>query len=348
MRRNTIFLITCAIILLLPVLFFNWKPDQVSVTENRMLAEPVSLKSGITTYMKSLDNCANDRIGFRDNLVRTYRNMMVHVFRDGGEQVTIGKDGWLFYNEDIPDYTGTNIDMNLIDYQVSILREISNWCQQRNITFVFMVGPNKSTIYSEYMPSYIQQAEVTRLDILLDKLNQAGVLTVCPKEKLLQHKKSEELYYKLDTHWNSLGAQYAFKELNDKVNLPKKNFNVNLSRIEHGDLKNMLGVANYPSNSLEATVEKEADAWIESIPDSKDLIIHSDGKPKFICYRDSFSTALIDYYTHYFSGPMYWNPKIDFDYVEKEKPEFLILETVERGIGCWGVIEYNIDIMERQ
>lgn len=348
MKRNTSFLAACAILLLLPVLFFNWKPNQVSGTENRMLAEPTSIKSGLSAYMKSLDDCASDRIGFREELVRLYRKVMVHFnYMSDGTSVTIGTDGWLFYNDDIPDYTGSNINIEQINYQSSILKAISDWCQQRNITFVFMVGPNKSTVYSQHMPPYIQQAENTRLDILLEKLTQEGVLTVCPKKELIRDRESDELYYKLDTHWNLLGSQYALNELVEKLNLVPKKFPTDISFIDTGDLKNMLGVSEYPSRSKLAEIEQNKDASIEPIPNTQDRIINFEDGHKFIGYRDSFSEALIDYYSYYFTGPIYWNYKIDFDLVEKEAPELLILECVERGLS-WDAIEVNADIFERK
>lgn len=346
MKRNAAFLVICGIFLLLPILFFNWKPDQVSATENRMLAEPISLSSGISAYMESLDDCVNDRIGFREHLVRLYRNLMVHTFKIGGE-VIIGKDGWLFYHEDIPDYTGANIDLKQIDYQVSILREISDWCKQRDITFVFMIGPNKSTVYSQYMPDYLIPAETTRMDILVERLNQAGVLTICPKGDLLENRDSEELYAKLDTHWNQFGAFYALDALCEHLNLETPRLEINSSYSCTGDLKNMLNVSSYPSESKWTEIKPYENARVEKKEDSLDLVIHSSDGKKFVCYRDSFGKALVDPFTYLFSGPMYWNYKIDFNFVEKESPEFLILECVERGLS-WDVIEKNADIFERK
>jgi hypothetical protein len=109
-KSNFIFLGVCALVLVIPLIFFNFKADQISVAENRKLAEPISIRQGVTNFMNSLDDCINDRIGFRDNFVQMYRELTVNVIKGKNDKVTLGKDGWLFYNEDLPDYTGTNVN----------------------------------------------------------------------------------------------------------------------------------------------------------------------------------------------------------------------------------------------
>ena len=321
---NIIFVTICAIVVLVPVLLFNGKPDQISVTENRRLAELDSPKEGVSTFMKSVDSYVNDRIGFRDQAVQLYRQVTIRYLNYRHDQVVVGDHGWLFYCEELPDYTGTNHSKDTIERYIAILKQIDTWCKQRDIQFVFAVGPNKSSIYSEYMPGYVKQTEVSLLDALMERAEQEDLLMVCPKQELLAHKNEQELYMRLDTHWNSLGSRYMLDQLTEALSLPAVDIPVSATQTSEGDLKGMLGIGDIGVVSVTAGVPIADGASIEIIPDSYHRVIHSENTESVICYRDSFTTALENYYTHYFNGTLYWNFAIQFDKVENEKPKYLI------------------------
>ena len=217
---NIIFVAICALIVLIPVLSFNWKPDQISVAENRRLADLGSPKEGASTFMKSVDSYVNDRIGFRDQAVQLYRQITIRYLNYRHDQVLVGDDGWLFYCDELADYTGTNNTSTAVDRYIAILKEIDAWCKQRDIQFVFAVGPNKSSIYSEYMPGYVKLTEVSLLDSMMQRAKQENLLMVCPKQELIVHKDEQELYMRLDTHWNPLGARYMMERLAEELELP--------------------------------------------------------------------------------------------------------------------------------
>ena len=336
---NYVFLIACILLIAIPVLWFNFAPDQISVAENRLLAEPSAISQGLSVFMKSLDDSINDRIGFRDEMVRLYRELTVNVFKGRNDAVLIGKDGWLYYQDDLPDYTGTNIDGEKIAEAVGVLSGIDAWCRERNIQFVFALCPNKSSVYSEYMPDYVRKADVTTMQLVAEAAEQAGVTVLCPIETLLEKKAAQELYMRLDTHWNVFGAECMMEEMAEKLCLPKYAFEITQSESATGDLLSMLSVESVGSRSVEGAVTPDRQAEIVDVPDSKDRIIVSPGKDTFVCYRDSFSSALMDYYAYYFEGPVFWSFAIDFDYVEERKPQYLILECVERYLDS--AIESN-------
>ena len=340
---NIIFVVICALVVLVPVLFFNWKPNQISIAENRQLAELGNPKEGASTFMKSVNSYVNDRIGFRDQAVQLYRQITIRYLNYRHDQVLVGDEGWLFYHEELPDYTGTNHSKDAIDRYIAILKQIDTWCKQRDIQFIFAVGPNKSTIYSEYMPSYVKQAETSLLDSVYERATQEGLLMICPKQALLDNKDAQELYMRLDTHWNPLGSRYMLDQLTDALSLPRFDCAVSTSQMWDGDLKGMLGIGDIGVSSVTADVPMAEGAYIESIPGTKHQIIHSENTESFICYRDSFTQALESYYTHYFNGPLFWNSIIDFDYIESVKPKYLILECVERYLP--GAIDCNADVL---
>ena len=241
---NIVFITICALVVLVPVLFFNGKPGQISEAENRQLAELSSPKDGISVFMKSMDSYVNDRIGFRDEAVKLYRHIAFKYLNYRHDKVLVGDEGWLYYYEELPDYTGTNNSETAADRCIEVLKKIDAWCKERDIQFVFAVGPNKATIYPEYMPDYVRQGDVTLLDTLIKKAQQEDLLFICPKEELLAHKNQQELYMRLDTHWNPLGGRYMLDQITNALDLPKKDIAVTPSQTTVGDLKDMLAIGD--------------------------------------------------------------------------------------------------------
>lgn len=340
---NILFVTIASIILLIPVFLTNLKPDQISVSENRKLAEIVPISNGYSTFMKSLNSCANDRIGLRDEMVKIYNEVTVNVLHSRNDRVIFGKDGWLFYREDLADYTGQNNTTENVEYCVTVIKALDQWCRERGGQLVFMVGPNKSSVYSQYMPDYIQKADISLLDSLSTSLKDEDILFINPKERLVEDSDKVELYYKLDTHWNSYGAKYALDELVNLLNLPEKAFILTEHRENSGDMLSMLAVESIGSDSLYVDVVPNEMCIIEPIPDTNHKILHNDNSDNFICYRDSFSSALEGYYTHFFNGPMYWNWNV-LQTPNENFPKYIIVECVERYLlravnSCAGVLD---------
>jgi hypothetical protein len=224
------------------------------------------------------------------------------------------------------------------------LKKIDTWCKERDIQFVFAVGPNKSTVYSQHMPQYFRPAEKTLLDSLLERAETAGVTMVCPKNELIANRDTRELYMRLDTHWNALGSRYLLNELTAALQLPPRTIpEASTSTLSTGDLLDMLSVGSVGSSSIGATTTASHGATIENIKGDDHIHIQSSNTDSFICYRDSFSIAMMEYYTYYFNGPLFWNFNIDFDFVEQQKPKYLVLECVERYIA--NAMESNANIL---
>lgn len=341
---NPLFLCICCAIVLIPVVFFNWKPNQISQAENRQLAEFPKEITGISVYMKNLNSYINDRVGLRDTMVQLYRQITVNVLHSNHDSVIVGKDGWLFYSQELPDYTGSNASVEQAQRHAAILKGIDAWCKERGIIFVFMVGPNKSSIYGDKMPDYIYPADKTSLDLLLDELSKTDIITVCPKDSLQQATATSEVYQRLDTHWNPLGSRYALDSLLAQLDIPQKEMPITMETLSNGDLLGMLAAGYQGYDSVNATVEIAENAVLEEISGTKNMMLHSEGTEKIVLYHDSFSEALRGYYSYYFHGPMIWEDRIDFSYVEAEKPKYLILSCVERFL--YQAIEHNAIMMD--
>ena len=76
--------------------------------------------------------------------------------------VTLGKNGWLYYTETLDDYTGADL-----------LTHRQAWCVARSLAlaqryveecdgvFTFTIAPNKISLYPQFAPSRLVPAETT-------------------------------------------------------------------------------------------------------------------------------------------------------------------------------------------
>lgn len=332
------------VILIIPVITMNHLPDQISSIENRSLAAHPSFSEGTVEFMNGLNSYTDDRIGLREEMMHLYNRWNYTVLRGNHSRVISGKDGWLFYKDTLADYTGTNVDPNKTMEQVKILEAIDTWCKERGIIFALVVGPNKATIYDNYMPDSIYHAQTSNLDMLLSALEETNVRVFCPKDALIAHRDETELYYRQDTHWNEYGSRYLLDEMIAELGLSTYKIPVSESRESRGDLLTMLGTGATEDTSLYASIPYFEGASIEKT-EGETYTVYSPNNPSFVCYRDSFTTAMLGYYTYYFNGPVYWTYEIDFDYIDEQRPQYLILSCVERYLDS--AIAANAGIANR-
>lgn len=68
------FLLMTIIILIIPIICFNFKADSISKIDNRKLAD-IPQKQAFDDYLKSWDTYLNDRIGHRDTIITQYTKL---------------------------------------------------------------------------------------------------------------------------------------------------------------------------------------------------------------------------------------------------------------------------------
>ena len=328
---DSAFIIVILTLILIPIFSMNLEPDQVSKVENRKLAEKPVCSQGYTHYMNDLNTYINDRIGQRDNMMHFFNFLQHGMMKTNHDQVLYGKNDWLFYRDDISDYTGSNMDPSLIKRQVDIITALDQWCKERNIQFILAIGPNKSSVYYDYMPPSIFHCPKTSVDHTVEALRENGVAVAYPKKELIAHRMDKQLYYPLDTHWNAYGAEYMFYEIAKYLNLPGKEFEYTETTSYSGDLQNMLGIAYKGEPELEVAITPNPQSAIHNVENTPlDLVMKTDGAIDVICYRDSFTSSLLTYYGYYFEGPFHWQYGLDLTEIEESAPDVVILSCVER------------------
>ena len=167
-----------------------------------------------------------------------------------GESVLIGRYNWLFYAGDdcISYYKGTNIlSENEMRSYADLANELNEVCKEKGIRLQLMIIPNKSQIYSEYMPTYNVNEE-KRETVLVDYFNKnSDVSILYPYEELMATKPYWQIYHKNDTHWNQIGAFIGEQALLRELGLKTTSiFDLDISEKEllGGDLLSLSGYGN--------------------------------------------------------------------------------------------------------
>ena len=271
MRNRVIgIIITCEalLILLVPLITFNWEQGVKSEAENRMLKEfPTIMDSdGLIskTLLQDLNCWFQDNIGCRDNLINLSSIISINLFHQStSEDVEIGKDGWLFYNKesnmDIARGTYSGMEEEQLDLFCNKLIEVQKRLEKQGRDFVLVLPPSKVSIYPEYIQSGDYKIQRTPTDALADYIeNHSSIKVVRLKDALLEEKKktNDLLYFKTDTHWNYKGRYVAYKSIIDNLN---KWGIINSNPLKadfyqgdpySGDLANMMGVVNLSGKRL--------------------------------------------------------------------------------------------------
>lgn len=139
-------------------------------------------------------------------------------------QVIIGYNGWLYLGDSykqtrsVDRRSPTSVDIELGKQIGAAATAWDVYLSNRGVKlFRVMIGPNKGTIYPEYMPDWARTVSPNATDALI--AGTGNILYIDLRSQLLEAKtnQSADLYYKTDTHWNNLGAGVAFRAFAQQV-----------------------------------------------------------------------------------------------------------------------------------
>jgi peptidoglycan/LPS O-acetylase OafA/YrhL len=208
---------------------------------------------GYNTYKR-------DGFSFRH---KNLTNDKILIKRNGLDSLIIslrwyqGKDNWLFLGDEY-DKTVSKLKLKIIPRErhteatKKVFSTLAKAGALSNTKVVLVIGPNKESIYPEYLPDNIVPSPKKYISFFLDKLNSVPNLIVYnPTDDMLRVKNLEGiLYYRSDTHWNNKGAFLAYSGLSKILGLPLPKLEFTPSTITHnGDL---IGISNLKQFPLKA------------------------------------------------------------------------------------------------
>jgi alginate O-acetyltransferase complex protein AlgJ len=334
---------------------------QISVTEKRKLAQrpafPDSMES-LTLFPQAFENYFKDQFGLRNEMMKLYNRIKFKIGDSASKKVAMGKDGWLFLNGEtgsIPFNKFRNVNLfTEIELRqfARLLTKKYEWLKKRDIQYLFIVAPDKHTIYEEMLPSYITKANkdsaLTQLIQYLQKNTDVPFVDLRP---ILMANKSNPfapLYYKYDTHWNYYGANFAQYEIAKKIDelIPNKIVpylykpdEFKIMPTDGVDLATLIGLRDETMANHSVSILKQklcGQVIISEFTSKPQSIICRKSTLNGIIFRDSFFDKLQSYFTRYFKLATYIRNQAsisDFEHlIKEEKPDIVIEEIVERTL----------------
>jgi hypothetical protein len=191
--------------------------DSAGLHENRNLSpSPGFGIDPIDALPAQIEAYYADRFGFRSEMVRSYNTLLHKYLRASNNDVVFGKDGWLFYAREkiFSDFLGKDFFTD---------SELSRWkdhlekrqaiLAKRNIRYLFVVAPDKNTVYPELLPDYlVRNRGMSRLEQLRTYLRNgnSSIELLDLHDALINEKPKGVLYFPQDTHWNGRGLFVAY------------------------------------------------------------------------------------------------------------------------------------------
>lgn len=377
--RNVINL-SFVVILLIPVLVtFTLPAKEISLSENRKLADfPQFKRSSFTNgdFKKQFEQYWNDHFGLREKLVSANSYIQQKLFgKSPISKVIKGRDGWLYLNlsSTVSDYLGYSPQSEKTLHSWSqTLKNRESWLNSLGIQYFVLPAPSKLNVYPEYLPArysfFRKNKSRTRLEQLLMYLDEnSGFANIIDlRDAFSAGKTTDQLYFKTDTHWTWKGAYLAYKEVMMKLQryypelaiIPISALKLK-NTARNGDLARILGTVNYsPESTQTIEIKNSCSSEMFKLPGhnpkttKRHPMVTTCDKAKLsaVVTYDSFGAFLFPYYSEHFSKVTYVSRYDSVwlkSYLEKERPDVFIHQRVARKLegilyDSWG-LDNNLD-----
>jgi hypothetical protein len=320
---------------------------------------PQNLAS-LSRYPEKFEGYFNDHFGLRSVLIRG-----MHLTKgrwlgvSTADNVLRGREGWLYFTQR-PAGTDYDAVRPFTDAELAqwgrVLEARRCYLAQQGIDYVVFVPPDKQTIYPEHLPKALRsrhhQSRLDQLAAYLREHTQVSFLDVRPQ--LVIAKQQERIYHVTDSHWNDRGAFVGYQALCGKLAehdsrlrpLPRSAFlDVALDE-PGGDLAQMVALENVRHEEslrlvpLSARFARPCDTAVSPPRDCPLLGIPyatvggDSSHPRAVMFHDSFTWALAPFLSEHFHRAVFlWTDQFSCELVEREHPNIVIQELVERKLG---------------
>ena len=314
-------------------------PDKsFSPLENRYLAKPPKLTLQTLTdgtFMKNAEDYASDQIVGRDFWValKAWSERMTGKQENNG--VYFGKEDTLLNRVDTPTQEELAKRLGYVDALVG------------NVSVPVYLGliPSSSTVWADRLPAGAPTAD--ELSIIDHLYFNTGANTLDMAGALLEHK-DEDIYYRTDHHWTSLGAFYGANVLFQAMGLEPLNLGdyqkTTVTTEFYGTTFSTSGVRWVRPDVIDTYVSGEGvtvTSWFTGSPEEGSLYVnrylsekdkysyflggnqslcvikteHTDA-PKVLILRDSYSDSLAPFLTERFSEIHLFDPRYNLTSVK--------------------------------
>lgn len=244
--QNIIVFLTILFVLGFSVFFFLNPKVKFSANENRFLATIPNysfekLKSG--KYIQEIETYLTDHFPLRDTFMGLKTSYQIFLNQKEINNVYIGKEQYLFEKYKKPINTQKLIEK---------LNEFYNK-QQDNMNMSLLLVPNSGLINQSKLPKYVSYE--TQKEIINKIYEQVNFQSIDAIASLQEGSAQYEMYYRLDHHWTSMGAYYAylaFCQQNNIEPIPIEEYRrVTITTQFEGSLYSKTNIYNYKEDQID-------------------------------------------------------------------------------------------------
>lgn len=283
--------------------------------------------------------------------------------------IYIGKNEFMFLGQGLDEYTGkSHFSPSGVRHVCDNLIKLRDFAAANGIDFYVLFVPDKSSVYSDYVPKRVVKGESSRRLQVAEYIREntdLKFLDVTDALVAAREKFGDTLYYKYDTHWTQHAGFVAYTELMNLIRQDHPNavyynenyFNVTEFETYMKDNAYYLGYYDHftdfgPVYSLRAgpeailtSYEKNEntgqyrfcavweDGFRDNLPFVKFCSKNTDA-PSLYMLRDSFSIAMFPFMKESFSESSFdWSYSVKGDALIDSGADILVLEIVEYSIG---------------
>lgn len=335
------------------------------IDEYRVLGEFPGFGSDMETlqhFNKDLERFYNDHFGGRDLLIAGHLRIERGLFPKTGGGVLVGKEGWLYTldNNMLDNYFGVSkLTIRQLKYRQQEIEEHRDALAARGIKYLFVVSPNKESVYPNYLPDWVRvSGRRTWTDQFLDYMRLHSTVEILDLRPVLgAASKRAPVFYETDSHWNLMGAQAACESIVAELGMGnpglylKSPTYLEMSRTNGtgGDIARFAGMLSAVESNLYkfdrkgpllgATLfwgtnqmDPERFAMLP-VPDCA-LITATNRQSigRAVIFGDSFSFGLAPFLSNHFSEINVIRKSFNLEDVDRIKPDVVIDEKLERWL----------------
>ena len=285
-----------------------------------------------------------EHYGFKELLLTDYISFKKNVLKENAlpNRIIEAEDNWWFlgnhYNNSLNDVFGVEKLSENDLYKISdYLMGWKTYLKHKNIAFYILIAPDKNKIYKEKLP-FEMVSKTTRVEQLEHYLNHRDLEVINLTETLFEAKKSNPVYLKNDTHWNSLGAFKGYESLLKTIQQDfriiqehQEDYSYKYEKNYQGDIPRLV----YQENPISRPyLDKEVYTSKELFNDDFERHYLNETKEKdILIFHDSFMLAMMPFINETFKNTRYFKSvQLDKLKIETYQPDIVVLELVERNL----------------
>ena len=331
------------LIALVPVMYLLTPDKAMSESENRTLAQLPdfswqALLSG--QYTSEFETYLTDQMPLRDEWIALRSYIEALLLKTESNGVYIGDKQTLIARFDQPD--AARVERNT--------KALQQLVEKAGVPVYLSLIPGAAQVWQDRLPANAPNADQAAL--IEQIASQTQALRVDTLGVLTAHS-SEDIYYRTDHHWTTLGAYYGYTALAQAMGFaatPLSSFTAQtVSDAFYGTVYSRAGVRWIEPDSIQVMVqapdarviwydgakETEGSLYVSSFLDQKDkysfflggnrgrIVIQSGGEGgKLLLLRDSYSDSEVAFLLQHFSeihliDPRYYSDSV-LEYIEQQ------------------------------